>query len=356
MDVLHNKAPATLLKRCNSVSRLVSDLHRPGNRFPCSENDLYEHLCRQRDAGAPCSRLKSLLGAVTFVRHMVGVESLDICTKSRRCLGVVTPEQMNVINQAPPLKVEHMLAVHHGLDTDEDDCNVCFAGRVIFCVYGRARWGDTQHSQDTEWDMDLDGQICFVECSTAVHETCRALSMGHSFLPLTAPGPPSTKEESDWLKVLMSRKREALSLSESMRYTLHSFKCTTLSILAKYGCSFEDRLALGYHVDQVRMALRYSRDGASRPLRVLETCLADIRAGRFRPDITRSGRFVGTSEPSKVAETADVAEEVQVKQEVLVASLGVFDEGEVIDVSSDHATTCSESSSDDDVWSCRRTR
>ena len=65
---------------------------------------------------------------------------------------------------------------------------------------------------------------------------------------------------------------------------------------------------------------------------------------------------MGTSEPSKVAETADVAEEVQVKQEVLVASLGVFDEGEVIDVSSDHATTCSESSSDDDVWSCRRTR
>lgn len=391
VDVLHNKAPATLLKRCNSVSRLVNDLHRHGNRFPCSENDLYEHLCRQRDAGAPCSRLKSLLEAVTFVRHMFGVESLDICTKSRRCLGVATPKQVNIIDRAPPLKVEHLLAVHHVLDTDEDAWNVCFAGMVLFCVYGRARWGDAQHSQHIEWDMDLDGQICFVECSTAVHKTCRALNMRHSFLPLTAPGlgisdknwaiswkrarsqlgiddlsffplmpspdetgqatvrPLSTKEASDWLRVLLNQKREALSLSEPLHYTSHSFKCTTLSFLAKYGCSFEDRLALGYHVDQVRMALRYSRDGASRPLRVLETCLADIRAGRFRPDITRSGRFVGTSEPSKVVETADVAEEAQVKQEVLVASQGVFDEGEVIDVSSDHATTCSESSSDDDA-------
>ena len=40
------------------------------------------------------------------------------------------------------------------------------------------------------------------------------------------------------------------------------------------------------------MALRYSRDGASRPLRVLEECIHEIRAGRFLPDETRSGRFV----------------------------------------------------------------
>ena len=97
------------------------------------------------------------------------------------------------------------------------------------------------------------------------------------------------------------------------------------------------------------MALRYSRDGASRPLRVLETCLSDIRAGRFRPDITRSGRFVGTLASDKVSTGVDVAEESHVKKEVLVASQGAFDVGEVVEVLSDHATTCSESSSDDDA-------
>ena len=175
VDVLHNKAPATLLKRCNSISRLVNDLHRHGCKFPCTEDELYEYLCRQRESGAPCSRLKSLLEAVTFVRHMFGVESLDSCTKSRRCLGVATPRQVNVISQAPPLRVEHLLAVHHVIETDEDAWNVCFAGMVLFCIYGRARWGDAQHSQQIEWDTDLDGLICYVECSTAVHKTCRSL-------------------------------------------------------------------------------------------------------------------------------------------------------------------------------------
>ena len=75
-------------------------------------------------------------------------------------------------------------------------------------------------------------------------------------------------------------------------YTSHSFKATWLSFWAKFGCSFEDRLASGYHADQVRMALRYSRDAASRPLCVLGECLAAIRGGRFRPDETRSGRFI----------------------------------------------------------------
>ena len=391
VDVLHNKAPATLLKRCNSISRLVNDLHKHGRVFPCSEEDLYDHLCRQRDEAVPSSRLKSLLEAVTFVRHMFGVVGLELCTKSRRCMGVATPIQVNIIKQAPPLRVEHLLALHHVIDSDEDPWNICFAGMVLFCVYGRARWSDAQHSQHIEWDMDLEGQICYVECSTAVHKTCRALNMRHSFLPLTAPGlgvgernwadawrrarlqleiddlsyhplmpapdehgqatvrPLSTKEAGGWLTLLLRQKVEVLNLSEPLNYTSHSFKATALSYLAKYGCSFEDRLALGYHVDQVRMALRYSRDGASRPLRVLETCLTDIRTGKFKPDVTRSGRFVRSLDLGAEPVGGDVAENLHVKQEVVLASSGVFEAGEVVDITSDHVTTCSDSSSDDNA-------
>ena len=287
VDVLHNKAPGTLLKRCNSISRLVNDLHRQGFNFPCSEGELYDHLCRQREAGAPHSRLKSLLEAVSFVRHIFGVTALEACTKSRRCMGVATPKEMEITKQAPPLKVEHLRALHHILDTDGDPWNVAFLGMVMFCVYGRARWGDAQHSTKIEWDMDVDGQLCYVECATAVHKTCRALNMKHSFLPLTAPGrgisdtnwasswrrarvelgisdlnafplmpapddcgqatvrPLNASEAGKWLNLLLRQKVDAMGLSEPWHYTSHSFKATTLSYLAKYGCSFEDRLALG---------------------------------------------------------------------------------------------------------------
>ena len=391
VDVLHNKAPGTLLKRCNSISRLVNDLQRRDLSFPCSEEELYEHLCRQREAGAPHSRLKSLLEAVTFVRHIFGVTVLDSCTKSRRCMGVATPKEIEITKQAPPLKVEHLQAVHHVAETDGDPWNVAFAGMVLFCVYGRARWGDAQHSTKIEWDQDSDGQLCFVECATAVHKTCRALSMKHAFLPLTAPGlgvsstnwatfwrraradlgiddlatfplmpapdemgqatvrPLNTKEACGWLHLLLRQKVDTLGMSEPLKYTSHSFKATTLSHLAKYGCSFEDRLALGYHVDQLRMALRYSRDGASRPLRMLETCLADIRNGRFQPDETRSGRFVGSSECQVTSISDKSAGDVDIKRETVCDSTGAFSAGEVVDFFSDHATTCSESSSDDDA-------
>ena len=81
---------------------------------------------------------------------------------------------------------------------------------------------------------------------------------------------------------------------------------------------------------------------------MLESCLADIRSGRFRPDVTRSGRFAGASDLGVVQAGLDAAAESQVKQEVLLASQGAFDAGEVIEVLSDHATTCSDSSSDDE--------
>ena len=39
------------------------------------------------------------------------------------------------------------------------------------------------------------------------------------------------------------------------------------------------------------MTLTYSRDGASRPLLVLETMLEEIRTNRFNPNAMRSGRL-----------------------------------------------------------------
>ena len=50
---------------------------------------------------------------------------------------------------------------------------------------------------------------------------------------------------------------------------------------------------MGYHSVPGRMALVYSRDGAARSLRLLESMLDEIRKGFFFPDCTRSGRLHG---------------------------------------------------------------
>ena len=89
------------------------------------------------------------------------------------------------------------------------------------------------------------------------------------------------------------------------------------------------------------MALR--RDGASRPLRVLEDCLEKIRSGCFRPDETMSGRFVEVS-----TEKTDVPVKVETTgSEVLNADEPASECVEVL--SSDHATTSSGSDSDDEA-------
>lgn len=281
--------------------------------------------------------------------------------------------------------------------------NRAFCGMALFCIYARGRWSDVQHCQSLLWDADSSGTIRFVEGSTAIHKTCRALNLKHSFLPLAAPAtgvssgnwaddwrstrmalgienldvfpmlpapdeegnptvrPVSTSEAGKWLNALLCQYAADHRIPDPLAYTSHSFKATCLSYLAKMGCRFEDRLALGYHSDSIRMALRYSRDGASRPLRVLIKCLDAVRLGRFKPDETRSGRFVDISEVGPTQSSLQSAEETGLEVQTLEA-LQVTDAKEeddtleqdrkVIDLD-DHSSseqaveTCSDSSSDD---------
>ena len=66
---------------------------------------------------APASRLRSLLEAVTFVRHVFGCESLEPCVRSRRCMGAASSNVVATVKQAPALKVEHLECrlLRHGL-------------------------------------------------------------------------------------------------------------------------------------------------------------------------------------------------------------------------------------------------
>ena len=106
-------------------------------------------MTEERKAGAPASRLKSLIEALTFTKHMFGISSLDACINSRRCTGVAMRPLDQVLKQAPPLQVVHIRAIHEVLASDEEPWNRCLAGMVLFCIYGRARWSDAQHCRQT---------------------------------------------------------------------------------------------------------------------------------------------------------------------------------------------------------------
>ena len=195
VDNFHHKAPGTLLKRCNSIGRFVNDLHAHQLNFPCSETELHDHLCRQKGCRGPIFTFEFTYGSNCFCQACFGCESLDLAIKNRRCMGAASSKEggnhqtgTNADRGAPQASA---LSCPVGIRTHGMLRSVawCFSAN-----FGRARWSDAKHSQFLEWDMDTDGNICFVECCTAVYKTCRALNMRHSFLRLTAPGIGTTED------------------------------------------------------------------------------------------------------------------------------------------------------------------
>ena len=98
----------------------------------------------------------------------------------------------------------------------------------------------------------------------------------------------STAGISAWLRLALPRDTEPLSA--------HSLKRTLLSYANKRGLGNTDKLTLGHHCHQGKMADVYGDDYAARPLRLLEAMLSDIRHGSFDPDASRAGRFTGLAE------------------------------------------------------------
>ena len=391
VDVFHNRAPSTIMKRCRSMSRMANFFKDRGRVFPCDESQFYEFLCVERENGAPPSRLKGYVEAVTFCRHVLGVVEFEGLTPSRRCQGVAALDVDHKLQQAEPLSVKQLETLHRILFEDAEVWNQVFAGMLLFCVYARSRWSDAQHGDSILEDFDDSGTCAYIEVATGVHKTAKSLQLRHLFLPLVAPclgvvegnwgaqwcacrrqlgihdlksfplmpapdaqqspteRPLSSSEAGSWMRALLS----VDGTNKQIRFSSHSLKATCLSYAAKRGCSFEDRLSLGYHTHSLKMALVYSRDGASRPLRVLECMLKEIRDKLFNPNDTRSGRLsslpnldggrpaetlqdpVGSAERVSHEHSRDLADEVKTE---------IQDVDEI--VLSDHATTGSETESD----------
>jgi len=75
-------------------------------------------------------------------------------------------------------------------------------------------------------------------------------------------------------------------------YCTHSCKATLLSWASKAGLSHDARRLLGGHTAPGdKSLLEYSRDGLAGPMNELARLLEKVRARKFRPDVTRSGRW-----------------------------------------------------------------
>ena len=343
------KAPATLIKRANSMIFLMEQGHRLGYIFPYSESELYALSKVLKDTKQSASRLKGIMEALAFCRYVFNIEQLQSLINSKRCHGVVSGGPVNKANQAAPLKVSDLVLLHETLETSEDYWDRLMSGACLFCA--RARWSDFIHSGKMALDRFSDGSIAaiaYVEMDVAVHKTMFSSARRFRYLNLLAapglgvhgtdwvskwiaafdklgidpftdvrgcvmPAPDSEGKplaralESDeagcWLRLLVGEK--PVRSDSSRPISSHSLKATMLSYAAKRGYSHQYRLSLGHHVHPYQMADVYARDAAARDLRLLDSLIWEVRSGAFKPDESRAGRL----DLSKRPRVGDVNEE-----------------------------------------------
>ena len=328
------RAPTTVRKRGTAVLKVCDFLDANQlESFPMSELVFYRFLCAELSMGAPTSRLRGFLQAVTFCRHVMDVVELQPIMDSRRCKGTAHDENVRERKQASPLSVQELLKLHSMVEDPTDIWNALVAGAALLCCYCRGRWGDLMRSEMAFVDYDDTGRPAFLETRTGRHKTMAAQMHRHQFLPMVAPvrgvngkdwatpwielrrakgltfppeglvmpapdqhgqateRPLESGECGKWLRKLLEVAPTSEN-SDGRRVSSHSLKCTMLSFAAKRGLPVPDRLMLGYHSSNMQMSLVYSRDGAAASLLLLERLIDEIVKGKFRPDSTRSGRIV----------------------------------------------------------------
>lgn len=182
------RAPTTVRKRGAAVLRVCDFLENNHlGEFPMSELVFYRFLCAELSMGAPTSRLRGYLQAITFCRHVMGVVELQPIIDSRRCKGATHEADVRERKQASPLSVQELLKLHAMVEEQTDSWNSLFAGAALLCCYCRGRWGDLMRSEMAFVDYDDTGCPAFVETRTGRHKTMSAQMHRHQFLPMVAP-------------------------------------------------------------------------------------------------------------------------------------------------------------------------
>ena len=335
MDALGNKATSTIHARVSPLLQLVHYYEQLGySCFPLTEHLVYEYMKNSLHKAPSFHR--SLLLTISFASFHFGLDGAKTVLASGRIKGCAQKHyaEKRKLTQRPPLTVEQVMALEQiVLDQGRTDIDRIGAGFYLALVYGRLRYSDAQQVSQLTLDMPnaeqgfLEGVAGRTKTSVSLERKCRFLPIAiptlspsdqpwipvwmelrekhfgaargderMPLLPNPAAGntwskmPLGVSAGSQWLRALLN----GVAHNSSVPLGTHSCKATLLSWAAKWAMPHGPRRILGYHSEgRDKSLLTYSRDGMAGPLRLLCKMLQDVKAGRFLPDSTRSGRFPG---------------------------------------------------------------
>ena len=342
LDTFGIRSPSTLMKRACSLLKFIywNVEHNPLREgknlpgYPFEEVDVYQYLLYLRDTGASATTASSLLQALNFAAHVVGIAGAKEASKSARVQGAAA--RMFVLKrpltQRKPLTKQMIMALENATVYSKSVVDRVAAGTFTWMLYARARFSDAQRAEKMIIDLTQSTNRGYIELHSRRVKTSSTKEKRSTFLPMTAvtrgltgldwgrswilaratsglsiedfgstPLLPAPSLAGGWcLRPLTSGEATAWMIELINQHGVevgpgfgtHSLKATLLSWCAKRGLPPDVRLALGYH-SQVGQdsTLTYSRDALARPLRKLESMLSEVRLGVFDPDANRSGRL-----------------------------------------------------------------
>jgi hypothetical protein len=319
------KATATLTKRVDKLLDYRKWARRNGVERPWlfKESHVYRY-CKYM--AGPCfgaTAAASFLSAVRFFSAVFESSRAMQTSDSARIKGVCKLKNLTKrpTKQAPPLKVEEVMALESAAIWMDDPMDRVAAGQFVFDVYSCSRHSDPMGAEALGVEVNNDEEFNgFVELHTRDYKNASTVARKTTFLPLTATtkglikdswakgwlearsqtglivgqGPmlpaPSTStgkwlerrlssaEATSWLRELLVA--SGTKYARALEISTHSLKTTVLSWAAKFGMTVEERRMLGHHCDpQLKSVVTYSRDSMFAPLMRVNEMLKAIREG-----------------------------------------------------------------------------
>eukprot|EP00435_Cladocopium_sp_Y103_P074587 s23_g49.t1 len=350
------KATSTLSKRFYSLNRFVNFCCRNGLQFfPVMEHVAFIYLQTMlNDEKVAASAGRSFLEAVRFASGTLGLRGNlgELGTTRIDGLAVELGKRAGPIKQASPLTVQQVMALERLVVSSSDLKDRAVFGSMLVLLYSCGRFSDGQRAVQLLVDADLSKvdpnsleASGYVELQVLGSKGARSETLRRTFLPLVAP--IFSLSGCDWFRTWIQA-RDALGLTvqgkldkpllcrfnlageatpqeltsaectsllrrglrvvgeeaESLRS--HSLKTTPLSWSCKFGLDLPTRRLLGHHLDpSSKSPETYGRDSMAPAVRQLEAVLKAVKVGRFRPDESRSGRFINEEAGTEAARGND---------------------------------------------------
>ena len=308
---------------------------KSGSRFaPVTEQVVYRYFLHCRSNCVPASRLTKCREALTFSKHVIGLEVDPLVLESRRISGAAYTmmQQKPEKKQRDPITVAAVRWAEEFMMSKESHCFEGVAmGYFLLMLHGRVRHSDAMGISEEPKVIEE-----YLESKTATFKTDKARARRGTCLPIVVPARgvsglpwaqayldlrssmglkaapkepfmPAMLQSGVWTKNRFSSEDFSALISDMFKQRgfcvgdnlgSHSGKATVLSWCAKYGMVPDDRKLLGGHVIKGDETMHsYSRDSLAGPLQRMMVMYGDVSLGIFLPDVGRGGRFVRASGP-----------------------------------------------------------